>query len=250
MPEKEETPSDEIRLDAFLGWIWRGKWLIILLVIAASGLSAVMGMQQTETHTANALIEPGRVWSKPIRDIYVTVESANSPGFIQDVAEKAGVKAGQIARHVQVTPVESGRPRSFAPILIRVTATTETSEESVRLAQVMSDEIIARHDKMYDEALAPHLDQQHWLEAQLKSIGASPADRDAALKIRTQLDEVVSNNSSPISTARSRLIERIVPGAKARPSNLRGTVTAGLIAGIVGIVLACAVGYFKAAPRA
>jgi hypothetical protein len=243
-----EMPEDEIRVDTFLRWIWRGKWLIILLVIGASGLSVVMGMRQREAYTATALIDVGRVWGKPVSDIYVTVETANSPGFIHEVAEKAGLKPGPLARHVQVAPVESGRPRSMAPILVRVTANADTAEEAVRLAAVMADEIIARHDKLFEEALAPHLDQQRWLEDQLKSAGSSPADRDLALKLRSQLDEVISNNSSPMSTAKSRLIERIVPASKERPGTVRGAVTAGLIAAIVGVALACAVGYFKA-PR-
>ncbi|HSB09852.1 MAG TPA: hypothetical protein VLM38_10240 [Blastocatellia bacterium] len=248
MPEDErEAPDDEIRLDAFLTWIWRGKWLIILLVAAASGVTALTGAQQRETHTANALIEVGRVWGKPLKDIYVTVETANNPAFVQEAAEKANLRPGQLARHVQVAPVESGRPRSFAPILVRVTANTENAEESVRLAQVMAEEIIARHDKLYDEALAPHLDQQRWLEERLKQIGTSPVEQDIALKIRTQLDEVVANNSSPIMTEKTHLIERIVPGSVSRPGNLRSVVTAGLIAGIVGVAIACVIGYFKAA---
>lgn len=245
MQEPDETDYDEIRIDSFLRWIWRGKWIIVGLVVAGSGLAAVMGMQQRETHTANALIEVGRVWGKPIKDIYVTVETANNPAFVQDVAEKANLRPGQLARHVQVAAVESGRPRSFAPILVRVTANSETAEESVRLAEAMTDEIVARHEKLFDEAMKPHLDQQHWLEQRLTQTGSSSADQDIALKIRTQLDEVVANNSSPIMTEKTHLIERIVPGSTSRPGTLRSTVTAGLIAAIVGVAVACLVGYFR-----
>lgn len=243
--DEREAPDDEIRLDAFLTWIWRGKWWIILLTVAASGLSALMGSQQSETHTANALIEIGRVWGKPIKDIYLTVEVAKNPGFIQEVAEKANLRHGQLARHVQVAAVESGRPRSFAPILVRVTADAATNEEVVMFAQAMVDEIIARHDKLYDADMAPHIEQQQWLEQRLKQVGTTPAEQDLALKIKTQLAEVVTNNSSPLMTERTHLIERIVPGSTPRPGILRGAVTAGLIGAIVGVAIACAIGYFR-----
>jgi len=96
--ENRETFEEEIRLDSFFKWVWRGKWLIIFLVIVASGLATLMGLRQPEAHTATALIEVGHVWGKPLKDIYVTVEIANSPGFIQEVAAKAGVKPGQAGR--------------------------------------------------------------------------------------------------------------------------------------------------------
>src|SRR5438128_8414689 len=158
--EKQEAFEEDIRLDGFFKWIWRGKRLIIFLVILASGLAAVMGLRQPQLSTTAALIEVGRVWGKPLKDIYVTVETANSPGFIQEVAAKAGVKPGQLSRSVQVAAVESGVPHSIYPILIRVTAKTESADESVRLAQAVADEIVARHEKLFDEAIAPHLEHQ------------------------------------------------------------------------------------------
>src|SRR6266705_2445693 len=166
--ENRETFEEEIRLDSFFKWVWRGKWLIIFLVVVASGLAALTGLRQPEAHTATALIEVGHVWGKPLKDIYVTVEIANSPGFIQDVAAKAGVKPGQLARSVQVSAVESGVPHSIYAILIRVTAKSESDDESVRLAQVVADEIVARHEKLFGEAIAPHLERQQQLEQRLR----------------------------------------------------------------------------------
>jgi hypothetical protein len=131
--EKRETVEEEIRLDDFFKWVWRGKWLIIFSV--CGGAAVVAGLRQPELHTSVALIEVGRVWGKPLKDIYVTVEIANSPGFIQDVAAKIGVRPGQLNKSVQVGALESGVPHSIYPILIRVTARTESTDESVRLAQ-------------------------------------------------------------------------------------------------------------------
>lgn len=243
--EKQETFDEEIRLDSFFKWVWRGKWLIIFLVVVASGVAAVMGLRQPELHTSIALIEVGHVWGKPLKDIYVAVEIANSPGFIQDVESKAGVKPGQLGRSVQVGALESGVPHSIYPILIRVTARTESAGESVRFAQAVADEIVARHEKLFDEAIAPHLARQRQLEQRLKEIGSPPSDRDFAFKLEAELDEVKASNLSPTSTEKTHLIEKVVPGATIRPDIWRGAATAGLIAGIAGIAVACLVGYYK-----
>lgn len=243
--EKRETIEHEIRLDSFFKWVWRGKWMIIFLVVVASGVAAVMGLRQPELHTSIALIEVGHVWGKPLKDIYVTVEIANSPGFIQDVAAKAGVRPAQLGRSVQVGALESGVPHSIYPILIRVTARTESADESVRLAQAVADEIVARHENLFEEAIAPHLGRQRELELGLKGIGSTPSDRDFAFKLQAELDEVRTSNSSPISTAKTHLIERVVPGAAIRPDIWRSAATAGLIAAIAGIAIACLVGYYK-----
>jgi len=244
--ENQETPIDEIRLDSFFKWVWQGKWLIVLLVIVAGGLSALMALRQPETHTATALIEVGKVWGKPLKDIYITVEIANSPGFIQDVAGKAGVKPGQLGRRVKVAAVESGVPHSIYAILIRVTASTESAEESVRLAQVVADEIVARQQKLFDEALAPHLERQQQLEQRLKEIGSAPADREYAFKLEAELAEVKANNATPSASEKTRLVENVVPGATIRPEIWRGIATAALIAFIAGVALSCLIGYYRA----
>jgi len=247
--EKPETFEDEIRLDSLFKWVWRGKWVIIFLVVVASGVATVLGLRQPELHTSTALIEVGHVWGKPLKDIYVTVEIANSPGFIQDVADKVGVKPGQLGRSVQVGALESGVPHSIYPILIRVSARTESASESVRLAQAVADEIVARHEKLFGEAIAPHLDRQRQLEQKLKELGSQPSDRDFAFKLEGELDEVKASNSSPTSTEKTHLIEKVVPGAAVRPDVWRGAATAGLIAAIAGVAAACLMGYYKQARR-
>lgn len=242
--EKQETFQDEIRLDGFFKWVWRGKWLIILLVLGASGVAAAIGLREPAVSATTALIEVGKVWGKPLKDIYVTVEIANSPGFIQEVAAKTNVKPGLLRRSVQVAAVESGVPHSIYAILIRVTAKTESPEESVRLARAVADEIIARHEKLFEDAIAPHLERQHQLEQRLKE--APPSDRDLAFKLEGELDEVKANNQSPISTEKTHLVESVVPGSTIRPDIWRGTATAGLIAAIAGVAAACLLGYYKA----
>lgn len=243
--ENQEAFEEEIRLDSFFKWLWRGKWLIIGLTVIASAIAAILGLRQPELHTSTALIEIGRVWGKPLKDIYVTVEMANSPGFVQDVAAKAGIRPGQLNRAVQVSALESGVPHSIYPILIRVTAKTENADESVRLAQAVADEIVERHEKLFTDAIATHLERQQKLEQRLKELGPTPSDREYAFKLEAELDEVKAGNSSPTSTEKTHLVERVVPGAMTKPDILRSTATAGLLGGIIGVAAACVIGYFR-----
>jgi len=245
--EHEETLEANIRLDGFFKWVWRGKWLIIFLVIVAAGVAAAMGLRNPALTTTTALIEVGQVWGKPLKDIYVTVETANSPGFIEDVAGKTGLKPAQLRRSFQVAPVESGVPHSLYAILIRVTAKSESADESVKLAQAVADEIIARHEKLFTDAIAPHLERQHQLEQRLKDV--PPSDRDLAFKLEGELDDLKANNLSPISTERTHLVDKVVPGPVTRPDIWRGTATAALIAAIVGVAAASLIGYYKTPQR-
>ncbi len=130
-----------------------------------------------------------------------------------------------------------------------MTAKTESAEESVRLAQSVADEMIARHEKLFQEALAPHLERQRQLEQRLKEMGSSPADREFAFKLEGELDEVKANNSSPISTEKTHFVEKIVPGATTRPDIWRGAATAGLLAAIAGVAAVCLFGYYKSGPH-
>jgi len=243
--ENDEALEEEIRLDSFFRWVWRGKWLIVVLAVLAASVAAAIGLRQPELHTSTALIEVGHVWGKPLKDIYVTVETANSPGFIQDVAGKLGIRPGQLNRAVQVSALESGVPHSIYPILIRVTAKTESADESVRLAQAVADEIVARHEKLFADAIAPHLERQQRLEQRLRELGSTPSDREYAFKLEAELDEVKSGNTSPTSTEKTHLIEKVVPGGTVKPDVMRSTATAGLLGGIIGIAAACLVGYYK-----
>jgi len=245
--KKEEAIEDEIRLDSFLTWVWRGKWIIIFLVIAASAAALFMGLRQPAIYTATALIEIGRVWNKPLRDIYITVEIANSPGFIEDVAAKSGVKPGQLGRSVQAAAVESGVPHSLYAILVRITGKTEDGDASVKFAQAVTDEIIARHEKLFDETIGPHIERQHQIEQRLKELGSSPSDREFAVKLEGELEDVKANNTSPVSTAKTHLVEKIVASRAARQGIWRGAATAGLIGAVVGVLVVSLAGYLKPA---
>jgi hypothetical protein len=130
-----------------------------------------------------------------------------------------------------------------------VTANHQNADEAVRLAQAVADEIIARHEKLFEETIAPHLERQHQLEHQLKEMGSQPSDRDFAFKLESELDNVKASNLSPTSTEKSHLIEKVVPGAAVRPDIWRGAATAGLLAALAGVAVACVVGYYRPARR-
>src|SRR5262245_47834242 len=224
-------------------WVWRGKWLIIALAVVGSGSVLLSYWRSPTLYTANAMIEVGKVWGKPLQDLYVTSEIANSPGFIEEAAAKAGIKPNQLGRGTQADVVVTDLPHGRYPILVRIAATTQTEADSGIFAQAVADEIIRRQDKLYDEAMAPHLERQNRLEQWLKE--AQAGHDDVKFKLEAELDEVKVNNTSPTSSARTRVVERVVPRISSRPGSLRMVAFAGLIGAMVGVVAACLIGYLR-----
>ena len=246
-----DTAQEEIRLDRLFAAIWRGKWIIIIGTLVAAGVTAYLGFRQPMLYTASALVEVGRVWKEPLEDIYTTAETVNSDGFMQKLATKIGVKPGQLKRGVRAEAVMAGPRRSRYPILVRVTATTENPDESVRLAQSVADEIIAQHDELFKAAIEPHLNRKRQLEERQKQISndAAPGSRDLAMKVETEIDEINVNTTSPTLTEKTHLVESIVPGATIRTSPWRSVIIAALIAAVALVAIVALVNSFRPAAR-
>ncbi len=246
-----DTAQEEIRLDHLFAAIWRGKWIIIIGTLVAAAVAAYLGFRQPTLYTASALLEVGRVWKEPLEDIYTTTETINSDGFIQKLATKIGVKPGQLKRSARAEAVMAGPRRSRYPILVRVTATTEYPDESVRLAQSVADEIIAQHDELFKAAIAPHLNRKRQLEERQKQISndATPASRDLAMKVETEIDEITANTTSPTVTEQTHLVESVVLGAAIRTSPWRSVIVAALIAAVALGAIVALVNSFRLAAR-
>jgi hypothetical protein len=236
-----EPSADEIRLDRYVLAVWRAKWLIILLAIIATAVAAFIASRQPATYEATALVEVGRVWNQPLKDLFVTAETANSAGFIHELAGKINVPPKQLARAVQVEPLVSGVPHARYAILIHITATTDNADQSARFAQAMADEIVAWHEQIYEEAMRPHRERQQQLEEQIKQISAT--SRDAAIKLESELEEVKVNNTSPIATSKTRLVGRIVAGGANKPPIWRNAASWGVLAALAGVVVALIIGH-------
>ena len=236
--------EEEITLDRYLIAVWRAKWFILLLVLASAGAAALLALRQPTLHTAAALIKVGRVWKEPLEDPYVTTEIANSQGFKHELAAKLSVRPNQLRSGVQAETVTAGPQRSRYPILVRVTASTESEDLSLRFAQAVADELVARHDKLFDTALAPHKDSQQRIEERLKE----PAlPRELVVRLEGELDEIKSSNMSPTVTEKTHLLGPIVKGAVVRPSIWRGVAVAALLAALAGLAAALVFGHFRPA---
>jgi hypothetical protein len=246
-----DTAPEEIRLDRLFAAIWRGRWIILAGTLLAASIMAYLGFRQPTLHTASALIEIGRVWKEPLEDIYATAEAANSDGFIQKLATKIGVRPNQLKRSVKAEAVMAGPRRSRYPILVRVTATTESSEESVRLAQAVADDIVSRHAELFKAALAPHLARKANLEELQKQISNDSAatSREVLMKVETEIGDVNSNITSPTLTEETHLVEPVVPGQTLRPSPWRSIVVTTLVAAIALVALVALVNSFRPAAQ-
>ena len=240
-----EPSADEIRLDRYVMAAWRAKWWIILLALLATGVAAFIASRQPATYEATALVEVGRVWNQPLKDLFITAETASSPGFIHELAGKINVPAKQLTRALQVEPLVSGVPHARYAILIRIAATTDSPDQSVRFAQAMADEIVAWHEQIYEEAMRPRRERQQQLEEQLKQAQSSRAASDVALKLETELQEVKTNNTSPLVTAKTHLVDKIVAGGANKPPIWRNAASWGLAAALAGLVLALMLGHTK-----
>ena len=104
--------GETISLDRYFAAVWRAKWLIIIAVAGAAALTAFLGFRQPTLYTATALLEVGRVWKEPLEDTYATTEIVKSAGFQHRLAEKTGIKYGQLRRSIQADTVTAGPRRS------------------------------------------------------------------------------------------------------------------------------------------
>lgn len=233
--------QDALSLDRYFASVWRAKWLIILVTLAAAGVAWFVASRQPVTHTAVALMEVGRVWKEPIEDPYVTKEIINGSTFVQSVADKSGLRANYLKRSVRADTVEGGPRRERYPIFVRITATTESVDESVKLAQAVADEAVSRHEKLFADAIAPHLESQRRIEARIQEMTAAQ-NRDQVVRLESELDEVKANNSSSAVTRKTALIERATPNASIHPEVWRRVAAAGLLAALISIAVAALVG--------
>lgn len=243
--------EEEIRLDKYLAAIWRAKWLIIIGVLAAAGISYLLANRQPALHKSTALIKIGRVWKEPLEDPYITETIINSAGFQKELAEKVGVNPRQIKRSVHAETIIAGPRRARYPILVSVAATSDSADESTRLARAAADEVAARHEELFAEAMKPHAEQERRLEERYKELATQGGSRDLLLKVEGELNEVKSNNSAPNVnvTEKTRLIAEVEPEAPIRPSVWRDVAAAGLIASVVCVAAAVLAGHFTPARK-
>ena len=242
-----EPSADEIRLDRYVMAVWRAKWWIILLALAATAVAAFIASRQPASYEATARVEVGRVWNQPLKDLFVTAETASSPGFIHELAGKINVAPKQLTRALQVEALVSVVPHARYAILIRIAATTDNPDQSVRFAQAMADEIVAWHEQIYEEAMRPHRERQQQLEEQIKQ--APSSSRDTAIKLEAELEEVKTNNMSPLVTAKTHLVDKIVAGNASKPTIWRSAASWGLLATLAGLLGALIIGHAKGRAR-
>lgn len=238
---KDSMNEEEIRLDRYILAVWRAKWFVLLGVILAAGITAYLASRQPTLHKATALIKIGRVWKEPLEDPYITARVINNSGFLKELAQKIGVSPSKLKRSVKAEVDIAGPRKTRYPILVSVTATAETGEEAASFANAVADEVRARQEVTFDEAMKSHLDEEHRLEERYKELAAQgAASRDLTLKIESELSEVKANNSlaNPNVTEKTRLIEEVESDGVVRPEIWRKVSAVALIAAVVCIAAA------------
>ena len=250
--------NDEIKLDDYAACLWRAKWIIIIVVLAAGGATAIYRRRQPVAYSAQALVQVGRVWNEELEDPYVTSETVNGDGFLHDLAKHLNLKPHHIRQAIRASTITGGPQRNSHPILVRIVATTSSYEESITLARSTADQVVALHDSLFTEALAPHVNYQHTLEAMLGkphgAAGEGPAVSDplpasqqppieAAIQIQRDLADVESKNTSPTATEKTHIVGSIVPGAEIKPDVVRPAALAAFTALLVAMAAALFISY-------
>jgi hypothetical protein len=241
--------SDEVSLDKYFSALWRAKWFILLLVTAVTAIAAYMAKQQPTLYTADAIVEVGRVWKEPLEDTYITEQVVKSAGFLHELAPKIGVRPRQLRNSIQSEAIVVGPRVSRYPILLKISASAESESEAVRLAQAVADELISRHEKLFNEAFAPRQARQQKLEAQLKELQAS-ASRELLIKLEDDLDTAKFNNTSPTMSRKTALKETVVATSTIPPAGWRSAASAALVTFIASVTLVALAAYFKPTPQA
>ena len=242
--------DDEIELNRYADAVWRAKfWILAAMVLAGLG-TAGYRYRQPATYTAVALIRVGRVWKEPLEDPYITAEVVNSRGFLDEVAHKLSIKPAQVRRAIRASAVTAGPARANYPILVRISASTDTADQSVQLAEGAAAEIIASHQALFDQAMAPHLDTERHLE-QLAGTGgpAANAPLDARIKLEQDLGEIRSSNTSPTITEKTRLLGPVTPQGVTRATIWQPAAIAAVAAGLVALSAAVLIAFVGISPR-
>jgi LPS O-antigen subunit length determinant protein (WzzB/FepE family) len=238
--------SDEVSLDKYFLALWRAKWLIILAVIAVAAIATYLAKQQPTLYTADAIIEVGRVWKEPLEDTYITEQVVKSAGFMHELAPKIGVKPKLLKNSIQSEAIIVGPKVSRYPILLKITASAESENEAIRLAQAVADELVSRHEKLFNEAIAPRQARQQKLEEQLKELKTqSSASRELMIKLEDDLDTTKLNNSSPTVSRKTSLKEPVVAASTVAPTGWRNAASAALVTFIACVAIVALAAYFK-----
>ncbi|MBI3651967.1 MAG: hypothetical protein HY231_13185 [Acidobacteria bacterium] len=243
--------NDEINLDKYVAALWRAKWLLLILVIAAAALAMYLAQQQPTLYNADAILEVGRVWKDPVEDTYVTEQVVNSAGFLHELASKIGVKPKQLKTSIHAEAIIVGPRVSRYPILLKITASADSESQAVKLAQAVADEVISRHEKLFAAAIAAHQSREQKLATQVKALQAKgSAASELLFKLEDELDTTKFNNASPTMTRQTALKEPVVATSIAPPTSWRNAAAAALAALLAGVTIVALVAYFKPSPQA
>jgi hypothetical protein len=234
----------EIRLDRYVIAVWKARWIILVLMLLTGGITYWLITRQPAQITSTALIKVGKVNDKQIEDPYVTAELINSLAFHHAVSEKHGgdIRPNALRRAVRADTVNVGPPRAAYPILVRITATSETPDESLLLARVVAEEIIERHERIFNEAVAPHLERQKKLEELYSRKEQQPIE--SVLRLERELEEVKSANTAPL-TQKTIMFAAPYRSGATKPDTTRNTATSAILAFIIGVFLAIIYDHLK-----
>jgi hypothetical protein len=228
--------NDRIEFDRYASAIWRGKWLILAAIVVAGLGTAAYRYRQPATFTAEALLRVGRVWKDSLEDPYLTAEIINSQGFLDQVAHKLSIKPAQLRRAIRASAVGAGPQRASYPILVRIVASTDSADQSTKFAESVADEVITRHNTIFEQAMAPHLETERRLEELERA--ATNGSLEARVNLEKELGETRASNTASTITEKTHLLGPVARDGVVRPEIVQPAAVAAFLAGLVAVAAA------------
>ncbi len=276
--------EDPLEFIDFLRVVWRQRLLIIVGLLVCGGLGAVVGLCLPKVYATSFNLLNGKVWEKPIGNVYRVAEIINGEPFLDAVRARASLPKSArrlkadgdiVARAIEGRKTPGGDPA----VLVRVVSRGSSPEEALKAANAVADLIIEDHKGRYDQILAEYSRYQTEIEAQVAAIEREieqlssdvkqqrtgpDVKAPAVILLQAQLEQkhtqllaflrelrnVKLNNTCREFTENTSVL--YPPVRPVEPVNLKvaQTTVIGVVAGFVPVLLlAFLVNYIKTAPR-
>jgi capsular polysaccharide biosynthesis protein len=270
-PESEQTQAYSPRPMPGVGMVeaMRRHWRFVLApIIVLLAVAAIIGASYKATYTAGVRLNVGRLdvatqsipgYSAGIQSLAVAyARVVTAEGVVDPVATKLHRPRGQVAGHLQASPVP------LAPLII-LTATAKTARGAVDLANTAADQLVAylaqvnRVNPDAQRVLSQYTTETAQLNAlrdRLQSAKGSyagaktVANRRAVLTLGTQVQAMslrvsalqsayLSSQAGQNSTSLVQVLNRAHSASSNKRSRLEALLLGGFVVGLlVGIAFA------------
>jgi len=276
---EDSNAGDEIELIDLLRIIWSRRNFIIFTTLILMAIAGGISWMLPKKYETTAYIQIGRVWEKEIENPYLTREWLGSDAFFVQIIEQLNLDttADQMRKNkrIQAEVLESGPTGKKLPLLLSVRVYDEIPQQTVDIAQTVTNLLIKRHESRFQERLHEYQIYEKSLSHDVAQIEnairelelliqkqqmAPVVNAPSVILLQSQLEQknvqllgfkrelkdTRINNNSKIMTENTRLISApIIPTKPVGPRIVLFSSLAGALGFISALVLAFFLEYLK-----